>query len=151
MIYWAQDFRRISQTPSPVSIRNAAKFCTSIEAARQRARVRNHSLEESDSLGKAVYTGKLKVRKYSITWSRALKKYLSTVLCQDGVPHSYVVRDSEEPDYTIKSQPDYEFELLLINCVPLTGLTYKTYSRRVHQIIHGFVQGKTSEIWINPK
>ena len=35
--------------------------------------------------------------------------------------------------------------------MPLVGLTYKKYARKVHQIIHGFVQGETAETWINPK
>ena len=35
--------------------------------------------------------------------------------------------------------------------MPLTGLNYKTYSRKVHKLIHGFVQGEISKTWINPK
>ena len=33
----------------------------------------------------------------------------------------------------------------------MTGLTYKTDARKVHQLIHGFVQGETAETWINLK
>ena len=33
----------------------------------------------------------------------------------------------------------------------MAGLTYKTDARKVHQLIHGFVQGETAETWINPK
>ena len=55
------------------------------------------------------------------------------------------------PDYTIDSQPDYNFEHFYINCVPVAGLTYKTDARKVHQLINGFVQGETSETWINTK
>ena len=40
---------------------------------------------------------------------------------------------------------------MYINCVPLTVLTYKTDDRKVHQIIHGFLQGETAETWINTK
>ena len=54
-------------------------------------------------------------------------------------------------DYAIELQPDYNFEQLSINCVTLDGLTYKTYARKFYQLIHGFVQGETSETWINPK
>ena len=54
-------------------------------------------------------------------------------------------------DYAIESQPDYDFEQLSINCVPFSGLNYKIDARKVHQIIHGFIQGETSETWINPK
>ena len=35
--------------------------------------------------------------------------------------------------------------------MPLTGLTYKTDTRKVHQLIHGFVQGENADTWINPK
>ena len=39
----------------------------------------------------------------------------------------------------------------MINCVPLTGLTYKTNSRKVKQLFHGFVQVETAYTWIKPK
>ena len=55
------------------------------------------------------------------------------------------------PDYAIESQPDYNFEQFSINFVPLTGLTYNKYSRKVHQLIHGFVKGETAETCIKPK
>ena len=53
-IHWDQDFRRISQTLSLIIISNAAEFCAAIEAKKKRARIMNHSLEESVSLGKAA-------------------------------------------------------------------------------------------------
>ena len=54
-------------------------------------------------------------------------------------------------DYTIESQPDYNFDQFSINSVPLTGLTYKIDAGKVRQLIQGFVQGETKETWINPK
>ena len=62
-----------------------------------------------------------------------------------------VIRESEAPDYTIELQPNYNFDLLSINYVPLVSLTYKTDTSKVQQLIHGFVQGETSETWIKPK
>ena len=62
-IHCAQYFRRISWTPSLTGIINASKFRSEIEAARQRARIRKHSLEESASLSKAADTGNLKRHK----------------------------------------------------------------------------------------
>ena len=44
-IHWSQDFRRIGRIPSLVSISNAEMFCTEIEVARQRARIRKNILE----------------------------------------------------------------------------------------------------------
>ena len=35
--------------------------------------------------------------------------------------------------------------------MPLAGLTYKIDARKIHQLIHGFVQIKTADTWINPK
>ena len=44
-VHWVQDFRRISWTPSLIVISNAAEFRAKIELARQRVRIRKHSLE----------------------------------------------------------------------------------------------------------
>ena len=33
----------------------------------------------------------------------------------------------------------------------LDGLNYKSDTRKVHQLIHGFVHGETAETWVNPK
>ena len=59
-IHCAQDFRRISWTPSLTGIINASKFRSEIEAARQRARIRKHSLGELSILSKADDLRKLK-------------------------------------------------------------------------------------------
>ena len=59
-LHWAQDFWKIRRTPSLVSISNADKVCTTIEAAKHRDRIRKHSLEELASLSKAADPGKLK-------------------------------------------------------------------------------------------
>ena len=74
-----------------------------------------------------------------------------TFLGQYRVPLRYVIRDSKAQDYTLESQPDYDFEQLSINCAPLTVLTYKTDARKFNQLIHEFVQGDTSKTWIKPK
>ena len=142
-IHWDQDFRRISRTPSLVSISNVAKFCTVVKAERQRARIRKYRLEESDILSKSSDPGKLKQHKDWIPWFRALKNYLSTILGKDRVPLRYAIIESEAPDYTIKLQPNYNFNNFLINCMPLTRLTYKIYPSKVHQLIHALVQGET--------
>ena len=73
--------------------------------------------------------------------SRALKKYMLTIIGQDGGPLRYVIRDYVAPDYTIESQSNYNFKQLSINCVTLTSLTYKTDSRKLHKIIHGLRAG----------
>jgi hypothetical protein len=150
-IHWAQDFRRISRAVTlDTATVDAAAFRIIIEEARQRAATRKHNSDESDGLSKAADPGKLKRQKEWTVWSRSLKNYLSTIQGQDGVPLSYVIRDEDAPDYTIESLPDYDFEQLCIDCAPLTGQVFKTDARKVHQLIHGFVQGETAETWIKP-
>ena len=63
IVHWAKYCRRISWIPSLIGSSNAAEFRAAIEAARQRASIRNHSLEESASLSKAADTGNLKRHK----------------------------------------------------------------------------------------
>ena len=149
--HWVQDFRRVSREPTLEGIEDEAGFREAIEIARQRAQIRKHNVDESDSLSKASDPGKLKRQKDWQVWSRSLTNHLSTILGQDGVPLSYVIRENEEPDYEEEDEEDFDFERLSIKCAPLEGIMYKTDARKVHQLIHGFVQGETAETWIKPK
>ena len=97
-VHRIQDFGRISKTPSLEGIPNMDTFKDSIEKARQRAQICKHNSEESDALSKASNPGKLKRQKDWLIWSRGLINYLSTILGQDGVPLSYVIRDDDAPD-----------------------------------------------------
>jgi hypothetical protein len=112
-----------------------------------------HTSEESDSLIKTSDPGKLKKNKEWLPWSRSLKNYLLTILGQDGVSLSYVIRENEDPDYEDEDNNDDndDFEQLLIKCAPLSGLIFKTDAHKVHQFIHGFMQGETAETWIKPR
>ncbi len=150
-VHWAQDFRRISRAPTLDGIGAMPDFKAAIETAKQRAQIRKHNAEESDSLSTASDPGKLKRQKDWLVWSRSLTNYLSTILGQDGVPLSYIIRENDEPDYDNEDKADYDFEQLSIKCAPLVGVFYKTDARKVHQLIHGFVQGETAETWIKPK
>jgi hypothetical protein len=88
----------------------------------------------------------LKRQKDWLVWSRSLTNYLSTILGQDGVPLSYVIRENDEPDYEYEDKEDFNFEQLSIKCAPLVGVFYKTDGRnKVHQLIHRFVQGETAK------
>ena len=119
-IHWDQDFRRIGQKPSLIGFSNAAESRAAIEAAINMSSIRKIILGESTILSKAANPGKIKRQKYWITWSRALKNYLSTILGQDGVPLIYVIRECAAPEYAIELQPDYDFEQFSIYCIALT-------------------------------
>jgi hypothetical protein len=93
----------------------------------------------------------VKRQKDWLVWSGSLTNYLSTILGQDGVPLSYIIRENDEPDYDNEDKADYDFEQLSIKCAPLVGVFYKTDAGKVHQLIHGFMQGETTKTWIKPK
>ena len=81
----------------------------------------------------------------------SLRNYLSTIIGQNGVPLRYVIRENSELNYNGEDDEVYDFEQLPINCAPLFGIVYKTNVRKVHQLIHAFVKGETTEPWIEPK
>jgi hypothetical protein len=146
-IHWVQDFRRISRTPTLVDVTDINDFKMKIQTARERSQVRRSRTEESSSISKAADPGKCKGSKGWLAWSRSLKNYLSTILGQDGVPLSYVIRDNEAPDYELEDEVDCDFEQLTIDCAPLTGTIFSADAKTVHQLIHGFIQGETAEVW----
>jgi hypothetical protein len=76
-----------------------------------------------------------------------LKNHLSTILGQDGVPLSCVIRDTEAPDHELEDEVDCDFEQLTVDCAPLTGAIFSADAKTAHQLIHGFVQGETAEVW----
>ena len=149
-VHWVQDFRRVSREPTLDDISDLDEFREAIDTARQRAQIRKNSASESESLSKASDPGKLKRQKDWQVWSRSLRNHLSTILGQDGVPLSYIIHDDDAPNYDEEDEADPDFEQLCVDAAPLVGLLYKTDAKRVHQLIHGFVQGETAETWINP-
>jgi hypothetical protein len=150
-IHWAKDFLRVSREPSLDGIVDREEFKEALEIARQRAVIRQHNADESAQVSKSADPGKLKRQKDWVVWSRSLENYLSTIMGQDGVPLSYIIRAEDAPDYAEEDEPDPDFEKMTISAAPLTGLVFKTDARKVHQLIHGFVQGEIAETWIKPK
>jgi hypothetical protein len=145
-IHWVQDFRRISRSPTLDDITDVNNFRAKIQTARERALVRKSRTEDSSS-SQAADPGKCKGSKGWLVWSRALKNYLSTILGQDGVPLSYIIRDEEAPDYELEHEIFCDYEQLTVDCAPLSGTIFSADAKTVHQLIHGFIQGETAETW----
>ena len=62
-----------------------------------------------------------------------------------------MIRECAAPEYAIELQPNYDFKKFTINCVRLAGLTYKIDTKKVHLLIHRFVQGKLHRRGSSPK
>ena len=118
-IHWVQDFRRISRSPTLAAITDVNDFRAKIQTARERALVRKSRTEDSTS-SKAADPGKCKGSKGWLVWARGLRNYLSTILGQDGVPLSYIIRDQEAPDYELEDEVGCDYEQLTVDCAPLS-------------------------------
>jgi hypothetical protein len=149
-IHWTQDFRRVSRVATLAGIENQASFREVIYTANFRAGIRKARSEDS-ALSKVSEPGKLKNRDKWLAWSRSLTNYLSTILGHDGVPLHYVIRKEVAPNYDDENDPESSFDQLTVLCAPLDGPIFNADSCKVHQLIHGFVQGETAETWIKPK
>ena len=73
--------------------------------------------------------------------------YLSMMLGMNGVPLSYVIRESYTLDRT-STFPDFSEEC--IACAPLVGVGFQANDKAVHQSIVAFTTSQKSEDWISP-
>jgi hypothetical protein len=144
VVDWTQDFYRISRTPSLYGIADRVDFHLAIEAAFERGKMRKHKKEDSDKLIAAATPTKLK--KHWRSWEESFLNYLSCILGLNGVPLSYITRKDDEPDYS--GEDDTDFEMLTIACAPMSGIAYQADTKKVHQLILGFVQGEDALTWI---
>jgi hypothetical protein len=144
-VHWIQDFGRISREPSLDGIHNAEEFLQVTDASRMRARMRKQYQDESEK-STVTSPGKLKNMRDWPVWDGNLNNHLSTILGHNGVPLSYLLREHDAPDY--REEGVLDFESLCILCTPMFGIGYKQDARKLHQLLHGFVQGETAETWI---
>ena len=151
MFHWVKDLQRISREPTLDGIEYKYTYKEKIDAAMVRADIHKYNANESDSLSKSSDLGKRKKKNEWIPWSQSLRNYLSTILEQNGLSLSYVIRENPDPKYDEEDDEAYDFFHLCINCAPLYGLVYKTDARKVHQQIHIFVQGGNDDTWIKPR
>ena len=145
LVHWAQDFRRISKSPSVIST-SGTDFLAVLEQASERARIRKQHRDDSDVLAKEASPGPLKTERDWVDWESKFVNYCSTLSGVDGVPLSYVIRDNDNapPDGT-------EYASFLdetIYCAPLNGSYFNADKQVVHQALISFTAGQPSEDWL---
>jgi hypothetical protein len=147
--HWTQDYVRVSRDSAAeglIDLIDAPTFLDALDVARDRAKMRKHKAEESEALSKAADPGSLKKHKDWANWQRAFNNYLSTIPGQTGIPLNYVIRTEDAPNYD--DEGDDDFEQLCIDAAPLDGIVFQADSRKVHQLITGFVSGEAAETWV---
>ena len=145
LIHWVQDFGRIGEQPSLEGIDDADQFKVILDKASQRADVRKIEKDQSDTVSKAADPGKFKDEGKWPEWEPAFANYLSTIPGVNGIPLSYVIRETEEPDRAIEY---LSFNERAIACAPMRGPNFQADARKVHQLLKSFLQSESAEQWI---
>ena len=140
VMHWVQDCFRASNIPSHMNFNKEALY-----QALSLAQVRESDIELVTANSKAADPGKFKDERKWPEWEKSFGNYLSIIPGVNGVPLSYVVREIEDPD------PDTvytSFNERMIGRAPLIGQYFVADSRRVHQLLTGYLQGENTEAWI---
>jgi hypothetical protein len=140
VMHWIQDCHRTNDVPDHNNFDEEA-----LTEAQSRALVRKSDIDLVDTNTKAADPGKFKDERKWPEWEKAFVNYLSVIPGVNGVPLSYVVRDMAEPEDGVEYDT---FNERMIARAPHTGQYFLADSRRVHNLITGFLQGEQSESWI---
>ena len=144
LAHWVQDFYRIYSTLSIEGL-SQVTFSTQLERALERQRARERLIDQSSISAKAASPGLLENERKWKEWETRFDNYLSTLIGVNGIPFSYVTRESEIP---IAGAVYSNFMDETVACAPLTGQHYETDSYSVFQQILSFTTGQPSEDWI---
>ena len=145
LVHWAQDFRRISNSPT-VESTCGTDFLVALEQASERACIRKQHRDDSDVLAKEASPGPLKSERDWVDWESKFVNYCSTLSGVDGVPLSYVIRDNDGPPPDGKVYASFLDET--IYCEPLNGSYFDADKQVVHQALISFTAGQPSEDWL---
>ena len=140
VMHWIQDCHRTSDIPDHNNFNEQA-----LVEAQSRALVHKSDIDLVDTNTKAADPGKFKDERKWPEWEKAFVNYLSVIPGVNGVPLSYIVREEAEPEEGITYET---FNERLGARAPLDGQYYLADSRRVHNLLTGYLQGEQSESWI---
>ena len=109
------------------------------------AQVRKSDIELVTTNSKAADPGKFKDERKWPEWEKAFINYLSVIPRVSGIPLSFVVRELDVP---IPGTEYLTFNERMINRAPVTDQYFIADTRRVHNLLVGFLQGENTENWI---
>jgi hypothetical protein len=141
LMHWVQDCFRTNDYPYYLTFNDEQ-----LAEAQSRALVRKADIDLVDTNTKAADPGKFKEERKWPEWSKAFTNYLSVIPGVNGVPLSYVIRESEPADGAVYDS----FNERMIARAPHVGPYFEADSRRVHTILSGYLHGELTENWIRP-
>ena len=139
-MHWVQDCYRSNDLPGQVPFDEQSLF-----GALSLSQVRKSDVELVATNAKAVDPGKFKDERKWPEWEKAFTNYLAVIPGVTCIPLSYVVREIANPE------EDREYSTVterMIARASLQGQFYEADSRRVHNLLLGFLQGENTENWI---
>jgi hypothetical protein len=139
-MHWVQDCYRSNDLPEQVPFDEQALY-----GALSLSQVRKSDVELVATNAKAVDPGKFKDERKWPEWEKAFTNYLAVIPGVTGIPLSYVVRESAIPEDGREYSTSTE---RMIARASLQGQFYEADSRRVHNLLLGFLQGENTENWI---
>jgi hypothetical protein len=140
VMHWIQDCYRANDIPDHNNFNEQA-----LAEAQSRALIRKSDVDLVDTNTKAADPKKFKDERKWPEWEKAFANYLSVIPGVNGVPLSYVVREVAEPE---DGEEYATFNERVIARAPHTGPYYLADTRRVHNLLTGYLQGEQSESWI---
>jgi hypothetical protein len=133
-------FRTNNEDPNDMIFNKEA-----LSEAQSCALIQKSDIDLVDTNTKAADPGKFRDERKWPKWNKAFTNYLSVIPGVSGIPLSYVIRDDEEPD---EDGMYLSFNERMIARAPHTGQYYKVDSRRVHNLLTGFLYSESTETWI---
>ena len=140
VMHWIQDGYRTSDVLDHNMFNNLE-----LAEAQGRVLVRKSDIDLVDTNTKAADPGKFKDERKWPEWEKAFINYLSVIPGVNGIPLSYIVQEVADPEEGVEYDT---FNERMIARAPLTGQYYLADSRRVHNLLTGYVQGEQTEGWI---
>ena len=140
VMHWVQDCVRASDIPNHEHFDEETLF-----EALSMAQVRKSDAELVSTNSKAADPGKFKNERKWAEWEKAFINYLSVIPRVSGIPLSFVVRELDVP---IPGTEYLTFNERMINRAPVTDQYFIADTRRVHNLLVGFLQGENTENWI---
>ena len=140
IMHWIQDGYRTSDVLDHNMFNDLE-----LAEAQGRALVRKSDIDLVDTNTKAADPGKFKDERKWPEWEKAFLNYLSVIPGVNGIPLAYIVREAADPEEGVEYDT---FNERMIARAPLTGQYYLADSRRVHNLLTGYVQGEQTESWI---
>lgn len=139
---WTQDFYRVSEVPTIVSL-NEPAFKSQLRRAEIRDKIRKTVI--SSTVTSIASPGPLEKESKWKEWEEKFTNYLRLHLGANGVPLSYVIRENDDPD-TETAHADFIRKTTA--CAPLQGEYYEADRLTVFNFIISFTTGQPSGDWV---